>query len=30
VARPVAVLDADVLVPILACDLLLSAFDADL
>ena len=26
----VAVLDADVLVPILSCDLLLSAFDADL
>jgi rRNA-processing protein FCF1 len=30
VAGPVAVLDADVLVPILSCDLLLSAFDADL
>jgi rRNA-processing protein FCF1 len=30
VARPVAVLDANVLVPILSCDLLLSAFDADL
>lgn len=29
-ARPVAVLDADVLVPILSCDLLLSAFDHDL
>jgi hypothetical protein len=26
----VAVLDADVLVPILSCDLLLSAFDEDL
>jgi hypothetical protein len=26
--RPVAVLDADVLVPILSCDLLLSAFAA--
>ena len=26
----VAVLDTDVLVPILSCDLLLSAFDADL
>ncbi|MGD9797326.1 MAG: PIN domain-containing protein [Acidimicrobiia bacterium] len=30
VARPVAVLDADVLVPILSCDLLLTAFDHDL
>lgn len=29
-AGPVAVLDADVLVPILSCDLLLTAFDHDL
>lgn len=29
-AGPVAVLDADVLVPILSCDLLLTAFDRDL
>lgn len=29
-AGPVAVLDADVLVPILSCDLLLTAFDYDL
>lgn len=29
-ARPVVVLDADVLVPIVSCDLLLSAFDHDL
>jgi len=30
VAGPIAVLDADVLVPILSCDLLLTAFDHDL
>lgn len=29
-AKPVAILDADVLVPILSCDLLLTAFDHDL
>ncbi len=29
-SQPVAVLDADVLVPVLVCDLLLSLFDADL
>jgi hypothetical protein len=28
--RSVAVLDADVLVPVLVCDLLLSMFDAEL
>jgi hypothetical protein len=27
--QPVAVLDADVLVPVLVCDFLLSMFDAD-